>query len=205
VSHDLLSDVVRLFAMLCLPEALTLVRAGVKLSSSTRSAGSGGQLPTAQEIFILDIKLLEGTTPPHSPDQSAARSCVSAMGGVCSSDADAVPLTPPHEPPAAAGQAGGAAANDDDNNNFSPLLDLVERFPGLFAQAVLAHLDPIDLTFLAQTGGACREAVAGSDLPRAGTRRVVVLGMGATTRRVLLWVVTLHGISSPLGKGTWRC
>ena len=58
---------------------------------------------------------------------------------------------------------------------FSPLLDLLERFPDLFAQRVLQHLDPIDRTFLAQTGGACRAAVAASDLPRAGTSRVVLV------------------------------
>jgi len=54
---------------------------------------------------------------------------------------------------------------------FSPLLDLLERFPDLFAQRVLQHLDPIDRTFLAQAGGACRAAVVASDLPRAGGPR----------------------------------
>ena len=44
-------------------------------------------------------------------------------------------------------------------------------------------MDPIDRTFLAQAGGACRAAVAASDLPRAGTRQEVLEG-----RRV--WVVT---------------
>jgi hypothetical protein len=100
------------------------------------------------------------------------------MGAVCSSAADAAPLPPPHVPPAAEGQGGG----DDDNDDFSPLLDLVERFPDLFEQKVLAHLDPIDRTFLAQTAGACRAAVAASDLPRAGTREEV---MGRS-----VWVVT---------------
>ena len=38
---------------------------------------------------------------------------------------------------------------------------------------MLQHLDPIDRTFLAQAGGACRAAVAACDLPCAGTRRVV--------------------------------
>ena len=35
-------------------------------------------------------------------------------------------------------------------------------------------MDPIDRTFLAQAGSACRAAVAASDLPRAGTWRVVL-------------------------------
>ena len=39
------------------------------------------------------------------------------------------------------------------------LVDLLERFPDLFAQQVLSHLDPIDRTFLAQTGGVCRAAL----------------------------------------------
>jgi hypothetical protein len=43
-------------------------------------------------------------------------------------------------------------------------------------------LDPLDRTFLAQTGRACRAAVAGSGLPRAGTR-AEVLGKS-------VWVVT---------------
>ena len=54
----------------------------------------------------------------------------------------------------------------------APLLDLLGRFPDLFAQKVLVHLDPIDLTFFAQAGSACRTAVAASDLPRAGEPRV---------------------------------
>jgi len=92
------------------------------------------------------------------------------------STADAAHLTPPPAPLAAEGHGGGAAdddADDDDNNTFFPLLELVERFPGLFAQKVLQHLDPIDRTFLAQAGSACRAAVVASDLPIAGTRRVV--------------------------------
>jgi len=63
---------------------------------------------------------------------------------------------------------------DRTDNTFSPLHDLLERFPDLFAQKVLQHLDPIDRTFLAQAGWACRVAVAASDLPRAGTRWVVL-------------------------------
>jgi len=59
---------------------------------------------------------------------------------------------------------------DDDDNSLSPLVDLGERFPDLFAQKLLVHLDPIDLTFLAQAGSACRAALTASDLPRAGGR-----------------------------------
>jgi len=92
------------------------------------------------------------------------------MAQVSSSTADAAPLAPLPEPPAAERQGGGAVATaaDDDDNTFFPLLDLLERFPDLFAQKVLQHLDPIDRTFLAQTGGACRVVVVASDLPRAG-------------------------------------
>jgi hypothetical protein len=63
------------------------------------------------------------------------------MGGICSSAADAAPLSPP---PAAEGHGGGAAANDYDNNDdtFLPLLDPPERFRDLFAQKVLQHLSP---------------------------------------------------------------
>jgi len=114
------------------------------------------------------------------------------MAGISSSAsaAAAAPLSPPNELPAAEGHGGGGgvAADDadndhDDSNTFSPLLDLLERFPDLFAQKVLQHLNPIDITFLAQAAGAFRAAVAASGLPRAGTRRRVVWG-----KRV--WVVT---------------
>ena len=37
---------------------------------------------------------------------------------------------------------------------------------------MLAHLDPIDRTFLAQASSACRAAVSASKLPRAGTSQV---------------------------------
>ena len=86
------------------------------------------------------------------------------MTGMSSSATDAAPLSSPPELPAAKSHGG----YDSDKNTFFPLLDLVERFPDLFEQRVLAHLDPIDPSFLAQTGGACRAAVAASDLPRAG-------------------------------------
>jgi hypothetical protein len=99
------------------------------------------------------------------------------MAAIASTAADAAVLSPPPEPECL---GGGDDGNDGHDDTFSPLLDLVERFPDLFAQKVLAHLDPIDRTFLAQTGGACRVAVAASDLLRAGTR------------------------SEVLGKGVWR-
>ena len=58
-------------------------------------------------------------------------------------------------------------------------------------------MDPIDRTFLAQTGGACRTAVAASKLPRAGTRREV-LG----TR---VWVVThkVRGFCKSVERLSW--
>jgi hypothetical protein len=105
------------------------------------------------------------------------------MTGISASIADAAPLSPLTEPPAAEGH-GSAVDNEDDNDDTTspPLLDLLERFPDLFAQKVLQHLDPIDRTFLAQVGSACRAAVVASDLPRAGTRAEL---MGKS-----VWVVT---------------
>jgi hypothetical protein len=108
------------------------------------------------------------------------------MAGTSSSGADAAPFAPPAGPSAVEGPGGGADDDDDENNNtFSPLLDLLERFPDLFAQKVLRHLDPIDCTFLAQTGGACRAAVAASGLPRAGSTLTTVDELGRS-----VWVVT---------------
>jgi len=103
------------------------------------------------------------------------------MAGISSSGAGAVPLLMLAAPPEYWGVPGHGSYNHS-NNTLSPLLDLLERFPDLFALKVLGHLDPIDRTFLAQAGGACRAAVAASDLPRAGTREEV-LGKS-------VWVVT---------------
>jgi hypothetical protein len=47
-----------------------------------------------------------------------------------------------------------------------PLLDLLERYPELFAVEVLQRLDPTDRNVLAQVGTACRAAVLASCLPR---------------------------------------
>jgi hypothetical protein len=112
---------------------------------------------------------------------------------------------------------GGADDDDDDSDNstFFPLIDLLERFPDLFAQKVLAHLDPIDRTFLAQAGSACRAAVAASGLPRAGRW---ILNVRVVTHKVrefctsverLAWATTARGARGRapglLGAGTWRC
>jgi len=106
------------------------------------------------------------------------------MSGFALSSDLAAALAPPPELPAAEGHESDDAHDDNVNDNtFSPLLDLVERFPDLFALKVLQHLAPIDRTFLGQTGGACRAAVAASDLPHAGTREEVLEGRS-------VWVVT---------------
>jgi hypothetical protein len=55
------------------------------------------------------------------------------MAGICSSAADAVAFSPPPPTPPAAEGHGGGADHVDNNDPFSPLLDLVERFPDLFA------------------------------------------------------------------------
>ena len=151
------------------------------------------------------------------------------MAEISSSVVHAAPLSPPPESPAAEGHGGGAADdkddehNDDDdddgNNNFSPLLDLVERFPDLFAQKLLQHLDPIDRTFLAQTGVACRTVVAASDLPRAGTRWMVMGTYEWAQAQGVLHVrraagvgqgerlpVGCHDVHAPLRRaGVWMC
>jgi hypothetical protein len=138
------------------------------------------------------------------------------MAGIYTCGAHAAPLAPPPGLPAAEGHGGGA---DDDNSTFFPLVDLLERFPDVFAQKVLQHLDPIDRTFLAQAGSACRAAVAASDLPRAGTSRVVLgkrrwvathqISDLCTSVERLAWAKA-NGcywieLTCALGAGTWRC
>jgi hypothetical protein len=63
------------------------------------------------------------------------------MAGISSSTIGTASLSPPPEPPAAEGHGGGADHDDngDDNNVSFPLLELLERFPDLFAFKVLAH------------------------------------------------------------------
>jgi len=117
------------------------------------------------------------------------------MAGITTSAAATTPLSPPPlpAPPAAEGHGGGTAADADDDNNdntFFPLLDLLERFPDLFAQKVLAHLAPIDRTFLAQAGSAYRAAVVASGLPRAGTRW---MERGRSVRMVWHWLSQFVG------------
>jgi hypothetical protein len=114
------------------------------------------------------------------------------MAEISSSAATAAALSLPPEPPAEEGQGGGS-----DHDTFSPLVDLLERFPDLFAQKVLAHLDPIDRTFLAQTGSACRAGVVASELPRAGWR-VEALGK-------MVWVVwhSLEDFVSSVERLAW--
>jgi len=91
---------------------------------------------------------------------------------------------------------------------------VLERFPELFAQKLLRHLDPIDRTFLAQAGGGCRAAVEASDLPRAGTRRVVVgRSVRVVQHRLGEFVGSVKRLpvgcadlcASPLGAVVWRC
>jgi hypothetical protein len=114
------------------------------------------------------------------------------MVGIYSFAADAVPLALPPEPPAAMSHGGGAVEEVTENNNtLSPLLDLVERFPDLFALKVLAHLNPIDRTFLAQAERGCRAAVVAFVLPCAGTKEEVLEGRS-------VWVVT-HRLTEFVG------
>ena len=156
------------------------------------------------------------TWPYHSWRERSAHSdalaspSLSVMVGTSPSAVGAAPLPPSHQKPPAAKGHGGAddhADDDTDNNNNNsnnsrdasfPLLDLLERFPDLFAQQVLVHLDPIDRTFLAQTGGAYRAAVAASDLPRVGTMRgLTLVHVSAQLERSLWNRGCAQGLCSP--------
>jgi hypothetical protein len=144
------------------------------------------------------------------------------MTGIFPSSSGAAPLAPPPEPPAAEGHGDSAVTDDNTNSTLFPLLDLLERFPDLFAHKVLAHLDPIDRTFVAQVGSACRTTVAASGLPRAGTRGVVMgrsvwvvthkLKEFCTSVARLAWAkasgcpwVEWTCVLTSLGAGTWMC
>jgi hypothetical protein len=122
------------------------------------------------------------------------------MAGISSSSVLALTLSPPPEPPAAEGHGGGA---DHDDDTGSLLLDLLERFPDLFALKVLVHLDPIDRTFLAQTGSACRAAVVASALPRAGTKyEVLGRSVWLVRHRLREFVGSVQRLAWAM---VWRC
>ena len=87
------------------------------------------------------------------------------------------------------------SGGDDGDNDFSPLLDLLQRFPDLFEKCVLERLDPFDRASLAQTGSAFQDAVYPRSIfphgvPRAQTTGVVLpggsvlLGTWGVVRRV---------------------
>jgi len=63
------------------------------------------------------------------------------------------PEPAPPAPPLSAGD------DDHDHDDFSPLLDLLERFPDLFLKEVLEQLDPNARVSLARTGGAFLDVV----------------------------------------------
>jgi hypothetical protein len=72
---------------------------------------------------------------------------------------------------------GGAGCNDDDDDDACPLLDLIKRHPDLFEKEVLQRLDRADRAFLGQVNSRCRAAVVASDLPCAGLRVGMQVGM----------------------------
>ena len=63
--------------------------------------------------------------------------------------------------PPAPSLSGGGNDHDvhDNNDDFSPLLDLLQRFPDLVEQYVLERLDPTARAALARTGSAFQDAV----------------------------------------------
>ena len=114
---------------------------------------------------LLELQITDARLNEHPEQEEAWREA--------QDEAEAAATVPPR---------GGY--DDDASPLVSLLLLLLSELPDVFAAEVLTRLDPIDRTFLAQVGGACRAAVAASDLPCAGTRGEV-LGRS-------VWVVTHH-------------
>ena len=163
--------------------------------------------PNAQPKYLPRPQTLEGSDAPlHSnararlPEAPRARA-VSVVSEMFSSVTNAATDSSPLAPPTADGHGGGGDHDEeddnDDNGTLSPLVDLAERFPNLFAQKVLQHMYPIDRTFLAQAASTFRAAVSASDLPRAGTSRVQ-LGR-------IVWVVRhrLQEFVGSVGRLAW--
>jgi hypothetical protein len=105
---------------------------------------------------------------------------------------------PEPAPPAPPLSAGGDDENHDDHDDFSPLLDLLERFPDLFEKYVLEHPDPTARASLAGAGSAFLDVVFPRSifpfgLPRAQettggfAARVFTLGDYLGTAERLAW------------------
>ena len=82
----------------------------------------------------------------------------------------------PEPAPPAPPQSAGA---DDDHDDFSPLLDLLERFPGLFQKYVLEQLDPAARASLAVAA----RAFLGLVYPRS------IFPLGPPRAQMTAWVV----------------
>ena len=106
--------------------------------------------------------------------------------------------------------------SDDD---YSPLLDLLQRFPGFFETYVLERLDPTARASLARTGSAFWDVVFPRSIfsvslrargrRRVGPRVFKLVDFLAIAHRLAWangcpWVAQTRVVKSPLGEGTWR-
>ena len=107
---------------------------------------------------------------------------------------------PPPEPSAAESQGGGAAAAaDDDHDDFSPLLDLLQRFPDFFLKEVLERLDPTARASLARTGSAFWDLVFPRSIFPFGLPRAEETTGGVAVR--VFKLVDFLGSAERLGVG----
>ena len=91
----------------------------------------------------------------------------------------------PEPAPPAPPLSAGSDDDDVDHDDFSPLLDLLQRFPDLFLKEVLERLDSTARALLARTGSAFWDLVfprsifpsglLGAETPAAGAARVFKL------------------------------
>jgi len=84
--------------------------------------------------------------------------------------------------PAPAPPAPSLSGEDDGDNDFSPLLDLLQRFPDLFEKYVLEHLDPTARAELAPAGSAFLAMVYPGSIFAFGVPRAQTTGLGLVRR-----------------------
>jgi hypothetical protein len=87
---------------------------------------------------------------------------------------------PEHPTPPAPSVPDGGQNNDD--NDFSPLLDLLQRFPDLFEMYVLERLDPTARASLARTASAFLDVVYPRSIFPFGLPRAEMTSWGVLAR-----------------------
>jgi hypothetical protein len=115
-------------------------------------------------------------TATHIPRRPRVQAGAAPGGALMSTTTP--PLAPgggPEPAPPAFSLSGGGG---DEDHDFSPLLDVLQRFPGIFHEEVLERLDPTARAALAASGSTFRETVYPRPICPVGLLRAQTTGWG---------------------------